>query len=39
LNDAPVAHVAKAAQSALRTPNLAPRPALATSGNDNWETF
>ena len=39
LNDAPVAQVAKAAQSALRTPNLAPRPALATSGNDNWETF
>ncbi|MBY4836596.1 methyl-accepting chemotaxis protein [Pantoea sp. DY-5] len=39
LNDAPVAHVAKAAQSALRTPNLAPRPALATSGNDNWEKF
>ena len=39
LNGAPVAHVAKAAQSALRTPNLAPRPALATSGNDNWETF
>jgi len=39
LNDAPVAHAAKAAQSALRTPNLAPRPALATSGNDNWETF
>ncbi|WP_277978355.1 methyl-accepting chemotaxis protein [Pantoea endophytica] len=39
LNDAPVAQVAKAAQSALRRPNLAPRPALATSGNDNWETF
>lgn len=39
LNNAPVAHAAKAAQSALRTPNLAPRPALATSGNDNWETF
>jgi methyl-accepting chemotaxis protein-3 (ribose and galactose sensor receptor) len=39
LNDTPVAQVAKAAQSALRTPNLAPRPALATSGNDNWETF
>ncbi|MCQ8228175.1 methyl-accepting chemotaxis protein [Pantoea trifolii] len=39
LNDAPVAQVAKAAQPALRTPNLAPRPALATSGNDNWETF
>ncbi|MRT43782.1 HAMP domain-containing protein [Enterobacteriaceae bacterium RIT702] len=39
LNDAPVAQVAKAAQSGLRTPNLAPRPALATSGNDNWETF
>lgn len=39
LNDAPLAQVAKAAQSALRTPNLAPRPALATSGNDNWETF
>ncbi|MBD9658439.1 methyl-accepting chemotaxis sensory transducer with TarH sensor [Pantoea sp. AG1095] len=39
LNEAPVAHVAKAAQSALRTPNLAPHPALATSGNDNWETF
>ncbi len=39
LNDAPVAQVAKAAQSGLRTLNLAPRPALATSGNDNWETF
>jgi methyl-accepting chemotaxis protein-3 (ribose and galactose sensor receptor) len=39
LNDTPVAQVAQAAQSALRTPNMAPRPALATSGNDNWETF
>ena len=39
LSDSPVAQVAKATQPTLRTPNLAPRAALATSGNDNWETF
>jgi methyl-accepting chemotaxis protein-3 (ribose and galactose sensor receptor) len=39
LNDSPAAQMAKASPSALRTPTLAPRPALATSGNDNWETF
>ena len=30
---------AAAAAPVLKSPRLTPRPALATSGNDNWETF
>ncbi|MDZ7278061.1 methyl-accepting chemotaxis protein [Pantoea eucrina] len=38
LNDRPVERVVPAA-TALKTPVVAPRPALAASGSDNWETF
>ncbi|WP_343551365.1 methyl-accepting chemotaxis protein [Pantoea sp.] len=39
LNDSPAAQLVKSAPSALRAPTLTPRPALASAGNDNWETF
>lgn len=39
LQDAPAPATVTAAAPALKSPRLTPRPALAASGNDNWETF
>ena len=41
LQDTPASPAASsgAALPALKSPLATPRPALATAGNDNWETF
>ena len=39
LNDSAPLRTSAAPQTVSKASALAPRPALATSGNDNWETF